>query len=77
METSNFTIQSSRSEESSYRTYEEWKHNNASNIIIASKSSYRTYEEWKQKVRNYKSLIRYRSYRTYEEWKLSIMIHLR
>jgi len=31
----------------SYRTYEEWKLDRISSILLLKKSSYRTYEEWK------------------------------
>ncbi len=34
-------------DESSYRTYEEWKHVDLSPVVQAVNGSYRTYEEWK------------------------------
>ncbi len=33
---------------SSYRTYEEWKHNGVLDSKVEKQCSYRTYEEWKQ-----------------------------
>ena len=34
--------------ESSYRTYEEWKHMDSVVYVYSDGSSYRTYEEWKR-----------------------------
>ncbi len=59
---------------SSYRTYEEWKLPEETNITMFENRSYRTYEEWKQYF-NYLCLFNeLRSYRTYEEWKQETVI---
>jgi len=40
-------------EDSSYRTYEEWKPKSAASPETKMFSSYRTYEEWKQNFYNF------------------------
>jgi len=56
-------------DESSYRTYEEWKLHPMTLRWKIFERSYRTYEEWKLRSRKTVSLSAMGSYRTYEEWK--------
>ena len=56
---------------SSYRTYEEWKHNSGAGYQVGTGTgSYRTYEEWKRFTLPVFCHRPIGSYRTYEEWKL-------
>jgi len=54
----------------SYRTYEEWKHDQNLPWWQKMLSSYRTYEEWKRNGILNAFKTSWGSYRTYEEWKL-------
>jgi len=56
--------------ESSYRTYEEWKHLSRLDKRFQTLGSYRTYEEWKPVTPSSYKTSKSGSYRTYEEWKL-------
>jgi len=55
--------------DSSYRTYEEWKHESKNGNWYVYIGSYRTYEEWKRRTANFLDILHLSSYRTYEEWK--------
>ena len=54
---------------SSYRTYEEWKLAWQHLLLVRLSRSYRTYEEWKLFLPSPILIDEPRSYRTYEEWK--------
>jgi len=55
--------------QSSYRTYEEWKLYSPPFYDVNKDSSYRTYEEWKRDSWKHGFVFVKGSYRTYEEWK--------
>ena len=63
---------------SSYPTYEEWKHTlQTCYFLFIDKSSYPTYEEWKLTSANFEIIVKaLRSYPTYEEWKPNGSIYL-
>ena len=71
METGLPSLTSYRESDGSYRTYEEWKHRNVTDVMKwFIVRSYRTYEEWKLSGKKRKKKEAKSSYRTYEEWKL-------
>ncbi len=69
METADILLEDIPPSQGSYRTYEEWKLDRISSILLLKKSSYRTYEEWKHPEGRRYPYKKYGSYRTYEEWK--------
>ena len=74
METTVLLINQHHLEQSSYRTYEEWKPDTQKIVTLNITSSYRTYEEWKPLTMKDDNVLNKGSYRTYEEWKLPIRI---